>query len=235
MGRRLIALGSTDPDLRVAGGICSPDSPHLLQDLGLLAGIAPLGILCQEKFDDLSTASVMLDFSHPTLLPKVLEFTEKTRIPLVIGTTGLSKENFTQIKELSQEVPIFYAANYSLGVAVLIDAVRRISSALPEDFLISIEETHHIHKKDAPSGTALAIAAVLPKDIPIESYREAEVIGEHAVIFQSPQEKILLSHSALSRDLFAQGALRATKFIVHQSAGLFSMADLIAKETYEAR
>jgi 4-hydroxy-tetrahydrodipicolinate reductase len=133
------------------------------------------------------------------------------------------------MKDASRSLPIFYAPNFSIGVAHLIDAVKKMAASLPDHFTISISECHHIHKKDGPSGTALKIASAIPeKRRPqITFKREGEIIGEHEVVFSSSEEEIVLRHSAKSRDLFAKGALHAAKFLKDKPPGLYTMEDLL--------
>jgi len=205
MGLRLLDAGSKDSEIFIAG-----TASHA------------------NEFERLQQADIAIDFSNASLLPKILEFGLRTKKPLVIGTTGHGKAELEEMKEASRHLPIFHAPNFSIGIAVLIEAVKNIANSLPSDFSISIEEWHHIHKKDAPSGTALAIAAALDQKKPtIHSKREGEIIGEHEVVFSTPEEKILLRHSAVSRDLFAKGALFAAKFLIKKPAGLYTMADLL--------
>jgi 4-hydroxy-tetrahydrodipicolinate reductase len=205
MGRRLLEIGSKDPDI-------------------FIAGKASRG----NEFDNLQYADIAIDFSNASLLSMILEFGLRTKKPLVIGTTGHALSELEAMKETSRYLPIFHAPNFSVGAAALIEAVGKISESLPEDFSISIEECHHIHKKDIPSGTALTIAAAISVRKPIiHSKREGETVGEHEVVFSNPEEKIILRHSATSRDLFAKGALFAAKFLIKKPAGLYTMKDLL--------
>lgn len=206
MGKRLAEIGSCDPDITICGKVSRAN-----------------------EFSSLSQSEIVIDFSNASLLPSILEFGLHTDKPLVIGTTGHEDKHLEAIKAASASLPIFHAPNFSIGVAYLIDSVKRMAASLPESFTISISERHHIHKKDAPSGTALKIAASLPeKRRPkITFKREAEIIGEHEVVFSSPEEEIILRHSAKSRDLFAKGALHAAKFLKDKPPGLYTMEDLL--------
>lgn len=206
MGRRLLEIGSQDPAIFIAAKASRAN-----------------------EFDGLQQADIAIDFSNASLLPCILEFGLRSKKPLVIGTTGHARADLEAIQEASLRLPIFHAPNFSIGIAVMIEAVRKMGESLPENFSISIEECHHIHKKDAPSGTALLLAsAIAEKKRPvIHSRREGETIGEHEVVFSSPEEKIVLRHSAVSRDLFAKGALFAAKFLLNKPAGLYTMKDLL--------
>lgn len=186
------------------------------------------GYTCIFSLEDFAILSdVIIDFSSPEALPPLLSSALKTKTPLVIGTTGLSPEQQNLVNQASQNIPIVYSANFSLGVAACLQAVELLSQKLHSLFDISIQETHHVHKKDSPSGTALAFAKAAGTNPPIKSIREGEVIGHHEITFSNPKEKIVLSHEALSRDTFAQGAVFAAKALVLKPAGLYSIKDLL--------
>ncbi len=220
MGKRIIALCDKDPHLRISVGICSKPTEQA-------------GIVCSHHLSALSSVQIAIDFSTAALLPSIVDFALQNKTPLVIGTTGLDEKHFTLLRHASRSLPIFQAANFSIGIALLIEMAKRISHAIPENFSIGIEETHHIHKKDAPSGTAREIAQAVPeKRRPtIVSKREGEVIGEHSISFTSSEERLILSHSGLSRDVYAKGALLATKFLKDKPPGLYGMADLLFQGT----
>jgi 4-hydroxy-tetrahydrodipicolinate reductase len=155
------------------------------------------------------------------------------RQPLVIGTTGQSKEQRRIIEETARSLPIVFASNFSIGVNVLFWLTRKAAEQLGSDFDAEIVETHHKMKKDAPSGTAKTLAEVLnaakktQAEIPIQSIREGDVVGEHTVIFNGPAERLELIHRAASREIFARGALRAAKWVIDQPAELYSMQDVL--------
>lgn len=195
-------------------------------------------------------ADALIDFSNPSLLSSLLEFGIEKKVPLVLCTTGYSREQIQKIKNASARVPVFFSGNMSLGVNLLIELSKKAAKVLGDSFDIEIIEKHHNRKIDAPSGTALMIAdgisSVLDKDmhyvydrhsqrkpretteIGIHSVRGGTIVGEHDVIFAGPHEVITLSHSAQSRDIFALGALHAAKFIARQANGLYSMSDLLS-------
>ncbi|MBQ7960945.1 MAG: 4-hydroxy-tetrahydrodipicolinate reductase [Clostridia bacterium] len=191
----------------------------------------------------------IIDFSHPSLTDEVLDYARKNKIPAVICTTGLSKEQISKIEFYSKETPIFFSANMSLGVNLLIDLVSKASKVLESSFDIEIVEKHHNQKLDAPSGTALAIADAIsdtvafnPKyvfdrhsvrkkrdkeEIGIHAVRGGNIVGEHTVIFAGNDEVIEVKHSATSREVFAVGAVRAAIFMYEKGPGLYSMSDLV--------
>lgn len=176
-------------------------------------------------FSLLEKADVAIDFSLQEGFQKNLEAAIKYQTPLVIGTTALSSLDQDLMQEASSQIPIFRAANFSLGIALLKNLSQKAQRALPLSEA-QIIDTHHVHKKDAPSGTAIELKEELP-EATIHSVREGEVIGRHQVIFELEDEKIELTHTALSRDLFAKGALRAAVFLEGKEPNLYSMNDLL--------
>lgn len=191
---------------------------------------------------------VIIDFSHHTSLPSIMEYAVKHNIPAVIATTGHTDEENSIMRESSKHIPVFFSRNMSLGVNLLISLCKKASEILGEDFDIEIIEKHHHNKLDAPSGTALMIADAISdtreeseyvydrhsvrkkrenKEIGIHAVRGGSIIGEHEVIFAGKDEVITLSHSAASRELFATGALKAAEFIVGKNAGMYCMDDLL--------
>jgi 4-hydroxy-tetrahydrodipicolinate reductase len=176
---------------------------------------------------------VAIDFSQADAITEICRVGLKHHKPLVIGTTGQSKEQRRIIEETAQSVPIVLASNFSIGVNVLFWLTRKAAEQLGSDFDAEIVETHHKMKKDAPSGTAKTLAEVLKAakktqaDIPIQSIREGDIVGEHTVIFNGPAERLGLSHRAASREIFARGALRAAKWIIGRPPGLYSMQDVL--------
>ncbi len=176
---------------------------------------------------------VAIDFSHAGATAETCRAALQHRKPLVIGTTGHSTEQRSTIEETAQSLPIVFASNFSIGVNVLFWLTRKAFDQLGGNFDVAIVETHHKMKKDAPSGTAKTLAEVLKAtkktkgEIPIQSIREGDVVGEHAVIFSGPGERLELTHRAVSREIFARGALRAAEWIVSQPPGLYSMLNVL--------
>lgn len=191
----------------------------------------------------------IIDFSHPALVDSILDYAKAKRIPAVICTTGLSKEQISKLEFYSKETPIFFSANMSIGVNLIKDLVCRAARILDGSFDIEIVEKHHNQKLDAPSGTALAIADAIsetvsfnPKymfdrhsvrqkrgkeEIGIHAVRGGTIVGEHSVIFAGNDEIIEIKHSATSKEVFAVGAVRAAMFMHQKPAGLYSMTDLV--------
>lgn len=179
----------------------------------------------------MKNCDVVIDFSNASAIDEICAAVLQDRRALVIGTTGHSPEQRKLIEKTSQLLPIVFASNFSVGVSVLFALARRAVEILGSEFAPRIIETHHTKKKDAPSGTAKTLAEILKNqlktEIPIESIREGDVVGEHRVTFVGPGESLDLTHSAASREIFARGALRAAAWIVGKAAGLYSMQDVL--------
>jgi len=197
-------------------------------------------------------ADVVIDFSNPAALESLLAFGLRTNTPLVLATTGYTTQQLEQIKEASASLPVFRSANMSLGINVLLDLVKKAASILGDSCDIEIVERHHNKKLDAPSGTALMIADAAAsavdheteyvydrqsvrkqrekKEIGISAVRGGTIVGDHTIIFAGRDEVIEISHHAASRDIFANGAVQAAKFLAGVSSpGLYDMSNLITE------
>ena len=193
-------------------------------------------------------ADVIVDFSHHSALPSLLDYAKAPKTPVVVATTGHTDEELALMREAASEVAIFHSGNFSIGINLIINLAKQAARTLGADFDIEIIEKHHNKKLDAPSGTALMIANAVadereeseyiydrhsvrkarePKEIGIHSVRGGSIVGEHEVIFAGANEVVSISHSAASREIFANGALRAAIYLAGKSAGLYSMTDLI--------
>jgi len=242
MGRAVAALCQNDPEIELAAGF---------DILGQSTGEFP--VFSNPAQCELA-ADALIDFSNPAALEGLLDYARRTRTPLVLCTTGYSREQLTLIDVAAKEVPVFRSANMSLGVNVLLDLVKRAAAVLGEDFDIEIEERHHNKKLDSPSGTALMIAhtaaSALPyepeyvfdrhsvrkprdkREIGISSLRGGTIVGDHTVVFAGQGEVIEISHHAESREVFASGAVKAAKFMAGVTKpGLYDMSDLIQQTT----
>ena len=191
----------------------------------------------------------IIDFSHPSVFDKVLEYAKANSIPYIICTTGLSKDQKEAFTDAAKVSPIFFSANMSVGVNLITELAKRASKALEENFDIEIIEKHHNLKIDAPSGTALAIADAISEtvsynpeyvydrhavrkkrsknEIGLHAVRGGNIVGEHSVIFAGLDEVIEIKHSATSKEVFAQGAIRAARFMYNKKAGLYNMSDVL--------
>ncbi len=181
----------------------------------------------------MKNCDVAIDFSHADAIDEICRGALQHGKSLVIGTTGHSQEQRRIIEKAARSLPIVFASNFSVGVNVLFWLTSKAAELLGHDFGPEIIETHHKMKKDAPSGTAKTLAQLLKTaqkiqdEIPIQSVREGEVVGEHTVIFTGPGERLELTHRAASREIFARGALRAAKWIMGKPPGLYSMQDVL--------
>ncbi|NQU74032.1 MAG: 4-hydroxy-tetrahydrodipicolinate reductase [Candidatus Omnitrophica bacterium] len=210
MGTRIITLAKNDPKLQISGEF----------DIDTNAG--PF----IEKCD------CLIEFTTAQATMEHLSLAEKHKKAMVIGTTGLSDAEKKKIDEASRRIPIVFSSNMSIGVNVLFKLVENSTKALGAGYKVSIREAHHVHKKDAPSGTAKTLAKVVKDvngnaEVPIKSVREGELIGDHTVIFENALDKIELTHSAKTRDIFAKGALEAAKFLLGKPAKLYNMQEVL--------
>lgn len=174
-------------------------------------------------------ADVLVDFSRPDALMPLLSFCTRRRLPAVLAVTGYSREQLAQIRLAAHVIPIFRAANLSLGANILLRLTRQASAALGPDYDAAITERHHRGKLDAPSGTALLLAEALsPAPADLFSIRAGSTAGEHTVLFAGQDEVLELTHRADSRRVYAVGAVRAAQFIVRaENPGLYGMDDLL--------
>ena len=224
-------------------------------DLTLVAGvdksISDNKINCSEpvfaSFSEVNIdVDIVVDFSHHSLTKDLIDFAKSKNLPLVIATTGQSEDEKSLINEASKSIPVFFAANYSIGIAVLIKEAKNIAKIM-KDADIEIIETHHNRKLDAPSGTALKIAEGLKEvrtdsnlvlgrsgnkkreknDIGINSIRLGNVVGIHEVLISTEHECLSIKHEAYDRGLFAEGAINAVKFMNGKKAGLYGMNDML--------
>lgn len=173
-------------------------------------------------------ADAVIDFSHSGGIEELLNVCEKRSLPLVLCTTGLSQEQQKKVEKSSGKFPILQSANMSLGITVLLGLLKTLGKELiPRGYDVEIIEKHHRYKKDAPSGTALALKkAVGEENIPIASVRCGKIVGEHEVIFAGEDEVIEIKHTAYSKTIFAKGALEAAKFLPGQKNGLYTIKDV---------
>ena len=213
------------------------------------------GMPCANSFADaakdpvFTSVDCIVDFSHHSATAALLDFAVAQGIAVVLATTGHTDEEKAAIRKAAESVPVFFAANFSLGVALLIDTAKQVAAAMP-DAEIEIIEKHHDRKLDAPSGTALAIANALcevrpeasvvtgrsgygkrtPEEIGVHAIRMGNIVGEHEVIIGTPNQTSTLKHEAHDRALFAEGALAAAEFLCKgRDAGLYNMTDLVSK------
>ena len=237
MGQVVQAMCAADPDVTIVAGFATHQA-----NLDYPVYTNPANFTGE--------ADVVIDFSNPKALDHLLPFCVERRIPIVIATTGFSPEQLAQIDEAAKTIPVFRSANMSLGINVLLELVKKAASVLGDSYDIEIVERHHRRKVDAPSGTALMIADAAAqscgheteyvferhsvrqprdkKEIGISAVRGGTIVGEHEIIFAGHDEVMEIKHTALSREIFAQGAVEAAKFISGVTApGLYDMSMLV--------
>lgn len=193
-------------------------------------------------------ADVIVDFSHHSSLPSLLQYAKQTKTPIVVATTGHTDEELSLMQKYANDIAIFHSGNFSIGINLLVNLAKQAARTLGVDFDIEIVEKHHNKKLDAPSGTALMIADAVASErksseyvydrhsvrkaresseIGIHSIRGGTIVGEHEIIFAGNNETVSISHSAASREIFATGALRAAIYLANKKSGLYNMSDLI--------
>ena len=237
MGQEIVKQSLKISDIQIVAGIDKND----LGDNKFPVYLKPEDIT--ERID------AIIDFSIPDASINMLTYAKSKHIPIVIATTGFSDEQINIIEETSKELPIFKSSNMSLGINLMIKLVQEATKILQNDYDIEIIEKHHRNKIDAPSGTALMLANSIKdtinkdvyyeynrqakrekrndNEIGIHSIRGGNIVGEHTVLFAGENETLEINHTVTSRSIFADGALRATQFIILQENGLYSMEDLV--------
>ena len=237
MGQVVENICSADPDVTVVAGF---DVNPVERDYPIYASPA----------DFVGEADAVIDFSNPAALDNLLAFCTERKVPLVLATTGFSDAQLEQIKEASKQVAIFRSANMSLGINVLLELVKKAATVLGDSYDIEIVEKHHNRKVDAPSGTALMIADAAAsglnfepeyvyerhsvrqsrdkKEIGISAMRGGTIVGVHEIMFAGRDEIIEIKHTAMSREIFANGAVKAAKYLaVGRAPGMYDMSMLV--------
>ncbi|MEL6522516.1 MAG: 4-hydroxy-tetrahydrodipicolinate reductase [Pseudomonadota bacterium] len=252
MGRMLVQAVQEQDRLALVGAVEREGHPWIGTDLGETLGGAPVGVqVTDDVREPLTRAQVVLDFTAPAATVATAAIAAEAGAVHVIGTTGLTDTDIDRIDTASHRAVIVRAGNMSLGVNLLVQLTRQVAAALDADFDIEVVEAHHRHKVDAPSGTALMLgqAAAKGRDVPLsEAYvaardgitgvrtegsigfsaiRGGDIIGDHDVIFAGPGERIVLTHKASDRSLFAKGAVKAALWGLGQQPGHYSMLDVL--------
>ncbi|MFH2144938.1 MAG: 4-hydroxy-tetrahydrodipicolinate reductase [Candidatus Omnitrophota bacterium] len=226
MGNRTVELAGLDSDFKIVLALESKNHEAIGSRINN-------NLTVGSDVTQIKQADVVIDFSSGAGVLGLLEHAVSFKKALVIGTTGLSEQELAEVKGAAGSIPILFSPNMSLGVNLLFKLVAEAAEKL-KAYKIEITEAHHVHKKDAPSGTAKKLAEILEakcgkKIENIRSIREGEIIGDHEVRFESGQDVIILKHSAKTRDIFVLGALAAAKWVVKQPKGLYSMQDVLGK------
>lgn len=252
MGQNLLRAIIENEHAHIAGATERPGHDWIGRDLGECLGGGANGIIVSDDpLEVLAHSQAVLDFTAPDATVSHAELAAQARIPMVIGTTGLDDTHLAKLAAAARHAPIIRAGNMSLGVNLLTQLVKKVAAALDADYDIEITETHHHHKVDAPSGTALMLGEAAAEgrgvdlndisdrgrdgitgartrgDIGFHALRGGSVIGEHDVVFAGEGERIILSHKADDRLLFARGAVKATLWGRAQKPGEYSMLDVL--------
>ncbi len=252
MGGTVVRLIQQTSGVKLVGAIDRAGSPRVGKDAGEIAGVGRLGVQVSDQIEKLLDGNAaIIDFTHPKASLGYLKLAAKKEFPIVIGTTGFTSDELTEIKKLAAKTKVLVSANMSVGVNLLVSLLGKVAETLGEDYDVEIIEAHHRFKKDAPSGTALALGRAVAealnreldkvavsgrkgitgerekKEIGLMSVRAGDIVGEHTVIFGGLGERIEFVHRAHSRDTFARGAIRAAQWLVKQKKGLYSMQDVL--------
>ncbi|MFA5335328.1 MAG: 4-hydroxy-tetrahydrodipicolinate reductase [Candidatus Omnitrophota bacterium] len=224
MGTRILNIAEQDKDVKVMIGLEAKGHPSVGTKLG--AGEV------SDCSDDLAQSDVIIDFTVPEAAMEHLAAAVKYKRAIVIGTTGFSEPQMDRINEAAGKIPVVLSPNMSIGVNLLFRLVKEAAENLSKDYSVRMVEAHHIHKKDSPSGTAKKLAQIIKEASmreveDIKSIREGEIVGDHKVTFESPYDIIELSHSAKTRDILAQGAIAAAKFVAGRKPKIYDMQDVL--------
>lgn len=246
MGEAVIRLIAGADDLHLTAALERAGHPSIGRDVGEAIGIGPLGV---EVGSDLGQGDVLVDFSTPESTATRVGACAEVGVAFVTGTTALDDSQMDAIRRAADRIPCLQSSNMSLGIALATRLVADLATSLKDEFDVEIVETHHRHKKDAPSGTALRLAKAIARawgeseprivhgrsgaggergrgEIGIHALRMGEETGDHRVIFSGPGERIQVGHTAHTRQAFASGALRAIRFVHGRSPGLYDISDV---------
>ena len=252
MGSRIAALSYEYDGLELVGAFERAGHKDLGKNIGSLIGVRDGGIILSERLEEIAgSGDVIIDFTAPAATLKHAEIAASKKKAMVVGTTGMSKDDIAVLSSFAKSIPIVFSPNMSVGVNLLLKTLADISPVLADDFDIEIIEAHHRLKKDAPSGTALKLAQVIAdsvkrnldevavygrkgitgertkKEIGIQTVRGGDIVGDHTIMFCGLGERIEIAHKASSRDTFARGALRAAAWLKGKQPGLYDMQDVL--------
>lgn len=252
MGKTLVESVHAAQGLVLTAAIDRPESSLVGVDIGELVGMEKFGICAVGDVTEvLDHFDVLVDFTHPTVTLKNIDICRAAGKAMVIGTTGFTAQERAHLEAASQDIPIVFAANFSVGVNLSFKLVETAARVLGNDVDIEIMEAHHRHKVDAPSGTALRmgeiVAETLDRDlakvavygregqtgarsretIGFATVRAGDIVGEHTVLFAADGERVEITHKASSRMTFAKGAVRSARWLKNKPAGLYDMQDVL--------
>ncbi len=252
MGGRIISVIEDTEGIELAGALERPEHYAVGQDAGEVVGIGEMGVKISSRLEEtLKDADVLIDFTFPDVTIENLRVASRLNKAAVIGSTGFSADEMSELKNLAANIPCLLAPNMSVGVNVMLKLVAEAAKALGEGFDIEIVEAHHRMKKDAPSGTAMKLAETAAQavgrnlsevgvferlgmigprrkdEIGVQTLRGGDIVGDHTVFFFGTGERLEITHRATNRDTFASGAVRAAQWIVGKDPGLYDMHDVL--------
>lgn len=252
MGKMIIQTIDQTDGIELVGAVEYFKNPQIGKDAGVIAGVGELGIKISDSLSDLiDEADVVIEFTTPEATLKNLQTVVDSQKAMVIATTGFTDEQMGQLRDLTTQIPCVMAPNMSIGVNILLYLVRDAAKALGDDYDVEVIEAHHNQKMDSPSGTALKIAEVLAdaldrdlnkvgvygrkgvvgkrtrKEIGIHAVRGGDIVGDHTVLFAGSGERIEIVHRAHSRQTFANGAIRAAKWVVNAPKGVHDIKEVL--------
>ncbi len=251
MGKTLIEACSTSENCELTAATERPDSSLIGTDAGELAGVGALNVTVSSSIDETAKFDVLIDFTHPTITTKHIDYCVANNRKMVIGTTGCDEKLQAKIQKASESIAIVYAPNMSVGVNLCFKLLQMAAQVLGDDVDVEVIEAHHHHKVDAPSGTALKMGQVVadtlgrdlnecavygregqtgardPKTIGFSTIRAGDIVGDHTVMFAGLGERVEITHKSSSRMTYAKGSLRASKWLSSKDKGLFTMMDVL--------
>lgn len=252
MGRKVLNAIQNAEGITCIGAVEAADHPSLGQDAGVVAGLGEFKVRIGTDLNSvIKKGDVVIDFTAAEASLKNMEIAAELHKPMVVGSTGFSSTQMEKVKKLTKEFPCVLAPNMSVGVNLMFRIVEAMARTLGDDYDCEIIEAHHRMKKDAPSGTALRLGEVAArgfgrkweevgvygrkgligersrKEIGMQVIRAGDIVGDHTVLFGGMGERIEITHRAHTRDTFAQGAVRAARWVVNQKPGLYDMGDVL--------
>ena len=254
MGCTLVRYLGAQERVRITAGSVRAGSARVGEDIGAIAGIAALDIAACDDVEALfSEAQAVIDFTTPDYTRVLATQAARTKTPLVCATTGMTPEDHAHLAECATQVPVVWAANMSVGINVMLWLAEQAAAMLDDAYDVEIVEVHHRQKRDAPSGTALALGkaaargrgvefsevaclsreGMMPErprgEIGFATMRGGQVVGDHQMILAGAQDRLEIVHRSDSRDIYAEGALRAARWLQTQPAGLYGMAEVLGR------
>ncbi len=252
MGGRIITLVTETELLQVTGAVEMAGHPKMGQDAGYVAGCGDLGVKIGDSLEEaLANADLLIDFTFPQVSLRNAAVCARLGKAMIVGSTGFTPDERKQLEGYAEKTPIVFAPNMSVGVNVCFKLLKDLAKTLGDDFDVEIVELHHNKKKDSPSGTAVRMGEVVAdalgrdynqvanyhregmcgerssEEIGMQTVRGGDIVGEHTVYFIGMGERIELTHRAMSRDMFARGAIRAAGWIKGKTPGIYDMQDVL--------